>query len=320
MKSKEIDVLIGTHAVLEDDVQFKNLGLVITDEQHRFGVNQRNIFQNKGTLSDVLYMSATPIPRTYALTIYGDMEISIIKTKPNGRKEIKTELKTNKEIKEILKNILEEIKEDHKVYIVCPLIEQGEEPSNMMDTITLKEKLNKAFKEKIPIGLLHGRMKADEKENAMQDFKDGTTRILISTTVIEVGVDIKEATLMVIFNAERFGLATMHQLRGRIGRNSLDSKCILISDKSSERLKILVNSSDGFYISEEDFKLRGEGDLFGTRQSGDMVFKLANLKTDMRLLTQANVDSADFIKNNIDNDFANYKEYQFIKESLLHID
>lgn len=320
LESKEIDLLIGTHAVLEDDVQFKNLGLVITDEQHRFGVNQRNIFQNKGTLSDVLYMSATPIPRTYALTIYGDMDISIIKTKPNGRKEIKTEIKTNKEIKEILKNILEEIKEDHKVYIVCPLIEQGEEPSNMMDTITLKEKLNKAFKGKIPIGLLHGRMKADEKENAMQDFKDGTTRILISTTVIEVGVDIKEATLMIIFNAERFGLATMHQLRGRIGRNSLDSKCILISDKSSERLKILVNSSDGFYISEEDFKLRGEGDLFGTRQSGDMVFKLANLKTDMRLLTQANVDSADFIKNNIDNDFANYKEYQFIKESLLHID
>ena len=154
----------------------------------------------------------------------------------------------------------------------------------------------------------------------MQDFKDGTTRILISTTVIEVGVDIKEATLMVIFNAERFGLATMHQLRGRIGRNSLDSKCILISDKSSERLKILVNSSDGFYISEEDFKLRGEGDLFGTRQSGDMVFKLANLKTDMRLLTQANVDSAAFIKDNIDDDFANYKEYQTIKESLLHID
>lgn len=316
----DVDVLIGTHAVLESDVIFKNLGLVITDEQHRFGVNQRNIFQNKGTMSDVLYMSATPIPRTYALTIYGDMDISIIKTKPSGRKEIKTELKTNKDIKEILENILTEIKKGNKVYVVCPLIEQNEETSNMMDTITLKDKLTTSFKGKIPIGLLHGRMKPDEKETAMQDFKDGTTRILISTTVIEVGVDIKEATMMIIFNAERFGLATIHQLRGRIGRNSLDSKCILISDKKSERLNVLVESNDGFYISEEDFKMRGEGDLFGTRQSGDMVFKLANLKTDMSLLTKANIDSAEFIKTNLENDFNDYPNYKKIKEELLHID
>lgn len=319
LKSGEIDLLIGTHAVLQDDVIFKNLGLVITDEQHRFGVTQRSIFQNKGKLTDVLYMSATPIPRTYALTIYGDMDISIIKTKPQGRKEIKTTLKSFKEIKEILKDMLDEIKKGHEVYAVCPLIEPDEE-SNMMSALALKEKLDKAFLGKIPIGLLHGRMKPEEKERAMEEFKDGKTRILVSTTVIEVGVDVPSATMMVIFNAEKFGLATMHQLRGRIGRNDLESKCILVSDKNAERLKVLVSSSDGFYISEEDFKMRGEGDLFGVRQSGDMVFKLANLKTDMRLLTQANVDSSEFIKENKNSNFDQYPEYKSIVSSLEHID
>lgn len=315
----EIDLLIGTHAVLEDDVVFKNLGLVITDEQHRFGVNQRSTFQNKGTLSDVLYMSATPIPRTYALTIYGDMEISIIKTKPSGRKEVKTELAKTKEIKSILSKMLEEIKLGHEVYVVCPLIEPDEE-STTMDAVTMKDKLDKAFNGKVPIGLLHGRMKPDEKEKAMLDFKEGKTRVLVSTTVIEVGVDVPNATMMVIFNAERFGLASMHQLRGRIGRNSLESTCILVSDKNAERLKVLCNSSDGFYISEEDFKMRGEGDLFGVRQSGDMVFKMANLKTDIKLLTVANVDSSEFIALNRENDFEDYPEYARIIEELGHID
>ncbi len=315
----EIDLLIGTHAVLEDDVVFKNLGLVITDEQHRFGVNQRSTFQNKGTLSDVLYMSATPIPRTYALTIYGDMEISIIKTKPSGRKEVKTELAKTKEIKSILSKMLEEIKLGHEVYVVCPLIEPDEE-STTMDAVTMKDKLDKAFNGKVPIGLLHGRMKPDEKEKAMLDFKEGKTRVLVSTTVIEVGVDVPNATMMVIFNAERFGLASMHQLRGRIGRNSLESTCILVSDKNAERLKVLCNSSDGFYISEEDFKMRGEGDLFGVRQSGDMVFKMANLKTDIKLLTVANVDSSEFIALNRENDFEDYPEYARIIDELGHID
>lgn len=319
LKNGEIDLLIGTHAVLEDDVVFKNLGLVITDEQHRFGVNQRSTFQNKGKLSDVLYMSATPIPRTYALTIYGDMDISIIKTKPAGRKKVKTELVKNKDIKQVLSKMLEEIKLGHEVYVVCPLIEPDEE-SIMMDAITLREKLDKAFNSKVPIGLLHGRMKPEEKERAMLDFKEGKTRVLVSTTVIEVGVDVPNATMMVIFNAERFGLASMHQLRGRIGRNSLESTCILVSDKNAERLKVLCESSDGFYISEEDFKMRGEGDLFGVRQSGDMVFKMANLKTDMKLLTVANVDSSEFIKNERDNDFEDYPEYAKLIEELGHID
>lgn len=319
LASGEIDLLIGTHAVLESDVAFKNLGLVITDEQHRFGVNQRSTFQNKGTMTDVLYMSATPIPRTYALTIYGDMDISIIKTKPEGRKEVKTTLVKFKDVKSVLGEMLEELKKGYEIYVVCPLIETGED-EGMMDAITLQKKLDTSFNHKVPIGLLHGRMKPEEKEEAMMKFKEGKTRILVSTTVIEVGVDVPTATMMVIFNAERFGLASMHQLRGRIGRNSLEGKCILVSDKNADRLKVLCESSDGFYISEEDFKMRGEGDLFGTRQSGDMVFKLANLKTDMRLLTQANVDSAEFISENREEDFKSYPEYKVLADSLLHLD
>lgn len=319
LKNGAIDLLIGTHAVLEKDIEFKNLGLVITDEQHRFGVNQRSTFQNKGKLSDILYMSATPIPRTYALTIYGDMDISLIKTKPAGRQEIKTVLKTNKDIKEVLLLLLEEIKKGHSAYVICPLVESSDE-TNLMDTYTLKEKLDSAFSNKIPIGLLHGRMKPDEKEQVMEDFKNGKTRILVSTTVVEVGVDVPNATMMIIWNAERFGLASMHQLRGRIGRNSLDSLCILLSDKKADRLKVLCESSDGFYISEQDFKMRGEGDLFGVRQSGDMVFKIANLQADMSLLTRANVDSQKFIEENRVDDFADYPQYRELKEALTHLD
>ncbi len=319
LKNGEIDLLIGTHAVLESDVEFANLGLVITDEQHRFGVNQRNAFQNKGKLSDVLYMSATPIPRTYALTIYGDMDISIIKTKPQGRKEIKTTLCKFSDMKSILASMLEELKSNHKIYVVCPLIESDEDNA-MVDAVSMKKNIEKAFSNRVPVGLLHGRMKSDEKEKAMEEFKNGNTRILVSTTVIEVGVDVPEATMMVIMNAERFGLATMHQLRGRIGRNSMESKCILVSDKESKRLNILTESSDGFYISEQDYQMRGEGDLFGIRQSGDMVFKLANLQIDAKILANANVDSSRFINENLEDGFSNYPEYKSIIESISHID
>ena len=315
----KIDLLIGTHAVLESDVQFNNLGLVITDEQHRFGVNQRSALQNKGTMSDVLYMSATPIPRTFALTIYGDMDISMIKTKPSGRKEIETILLTNKDVKRVLDMMLEEIKNTHQVYIVCPMIETDEE-SDLTDVNTLKKKIDVAYNGKISTSVLHGKLKNAEKESIMEDFKSGKTKILISTTVIEVGVDVPNATMMVIWNAERFGLATIHQLRGRIGRNDLASKCILISDTQTERLQVLVESSDGFYISEQDFKLRGEGDLFGFRQSGDMVFKIADLKSDMKILTQANIDANKFVSENIIDDFDKYPEYKNIVETLSHID
>ena len=319
LNSGEVDLLICTHAVLEDNVVFKNLGLVITDEQHRFGVRARNTFQNKGMLSDVLYMSATPIPRTYALTIYGDMDISLIKTKPKGRKEIKTSLLGNKDIKKVLDQILECVKANHQVYIVSPLIEQNDE-NELKDVITLKKKIDTAFNNKIPTEILHGKMKSDEKDRIMDDFKKGNIKILISTTVIEVGVDVPNATLMVIFNAERFGLATLHQLRGRIGRSDIESKCILISDKSKDRLNVLVESNDGFYISEQDFKMRGEGDLFGTKQSGDMVFKIADLKSDIKILTQANIDSNKFIEQNISTTFNNYPEYARIVDELKHLD
>ena len=319
LQSGDIDLLICTHAVLEDNVVFKSLGLVITDEQHRFGVRARNTFQNKGVLSDVLYMSATPIPRTYALTIYGDMDISLIKTKPKGRKEIKTSLLGNKDIKKVLDEILECVKANHQVYIVSPLIEQNDE-LELKDVISLKKKIDTAFNNKIPTEILHGKMKSDEKEKVMSDFKSGKIKILISTTVIEVGVDVPNATLMVVFNAERFGLATLHQLRGRIGRSDIESKCILISDKSKDRLNVLVESNDGFYISEQDFKMRGEGDLFGTKQSGDMVFKIADLKSDIKILTQANVDSTKFIEANIKDNFASYKEYAKIMDELKHLD
>lgn len=319
LASGEIDLLIGTHAILEDNVEFKNLGLVITDEQHRFGVNQRSNFQNKGVSADVLYMSATPIPRTYALTVYGDMDISYIKTKPAGRKPVKTELVKFKDMKYVLSEMLDELKKNHQIYIVCPLIETDDE-SDLTDVTVLKKKIDTAYNNKVPVEILHGKLKSDEKEHIMEDFKEGKTKILISTTVIEVGVDVPNATMMVIFNAERFGLATIHQLRGRIGRNSLESKCIMISDKTPERLNVLVESNDGFYISEQDFKMRGEGDLFGVRQSGDMVFKIADLRSDMKVLTQANVDTSEFIKNNKDDDFEEHPIYKKVIDELNHLD
>ena len=319
LKSGEIDLLIGTHAVLQNDVEFENLGFVITDEQHRFGVAQRSNLQNKGSKCDILYMSATPIPRTYALTIYGDMDISLIKTKPQGRKEIKTELVSFKDLKSVLSQMLEEIKKGHQVYIVSPMIETDDE-SDLTDVITLKQKIDLAYNNKIPNAILHGRLKSSEKETIMENFKSGEIKILISTTVIEVGVDVPNATMMVIFNAERFGLATIHQLRGRIGRNDLESKCILVSDKAKERLKVLVESSDGFYISECDFKMRGEGDLFGIRQSGEQTFKIADIRSDVKILTQANVDSAKFIQDNIENNFPNNLQFINIVKELEHID
>lgn len=315
LKKGEIAILIGTHSLISDDVSFKNLGLVITDEQHRFGVNQRGSLQNKGELPDIIYMSATPIPRTYALTIYQDMDTSMIKTKPSGRKEIKTFLKKESELKSVLLSILEEIKEGHQVYVVAPSIEENEE-RKIHDVNNLKMNLDKAFNNKVKTAVLHGKIKAKEKEEIMNEFKEGNIKILIATTVIEVGVDIKNATTIVIFNAEMFGLATLHQLRGRVGRNEFASYCYLISDYDKERLKVLEKSNDGFYISEQDFLMRREGDLFGTRQSGDMVFKVADLKKDFKILLQAKEDSAKLL-----NSKEILKEkYQNIVKSIINID
>lgn len=315
IKNGDIDILIGTHALLNEDIAYKNLGLVITDEQHRFGVNQRRILQEKGNDVDVLYLSATPIPRTLALTIYGDMSISQIKSKPADRKEIYTKLVKNKDIKTVLEAMVNEIKLGHQIYVVAPLID--DEESSLDSVITLENKLNVAFNKKIPMGLLHGQMKNSQKDEIMNNFTNGKIKILISTTVIEVGVDVANATMMVVFNAERFGLATLHQLRGRVGRNNLQSYCYLISDSDTERLKVLEESNDGFYISEQDFKLRGSGDVFGVKQSGEQTFKIANLNRDYKILVKCKEDAEDFLKNNNIDDYPNVKS---IFENLNIVD
>lgn len=294
LKNGDIDIIVGTHALIQDDVTYHNLGLVITDEQHRFGVNQRANLQNKGQKPDTLYMSATPIPRTYALTIYGDMDVSTIKTRPKGRKKIKTVVKNNKEIKDVLEMMYEELKEGHQIYVIAPLIEESEN-SDLTNVNDLKEKMTLAFGSKYKIDLVHGKMASAAKELIMNEFLQNKVQILISTTVIEVGVDVPNATMMVIFNAERFGLSTLHQLRGRVGRSELQSSCILISDNDTKRLEIMESTNDGFEISEEDFKLRGHGDLFGTKQSGDMTFKIADLKADYKILLQAREDSLEYL-------------------------
>ena len=315
----KIDFIIGTHALLSENVIFKNLGLVITDEQHRFGVNQRASLKNKGILPDTLYMSATPIPRTFALTIYGDMDISNIKTKPKGRKEIKTIVKSEKELVDVYELLKSEIDEHHQAYIVSPLIEDSE----VIDLTTvneIKRNIDLYFNKKIKSAIMHGKLSKADKDKIMNDFKAGKIDVLISTTVIEVGIDVKNATMMIIYDAERFGLATLHQLRGRVGRNEFESTCILIGDKNNKRLQVLEESNDGFYITEKDYEMRGEGDLFGVKQSGDMQFKIANLHTDMKILLQARDDSKEFFDKNKDNNFENYKEYAKIINEMTNLD
>ena len=312
LESNEIDIIIGTHALISEEVKYSNLGLVITDEQHRFGVNQRGNLKNKGITPDILYMSATPIPRTYALTLYGDMEISNIKTMPSGRKEIKTILKNEKEIKDVLNIMYEELKQNHQIYVIAPLIESSEK-IDLKNIDEIYENLNKAFGKLYNIGILHGKMENNEKEQVMDDFKQNKIQILISTTVVEVGVDVKNATCMVIFDAYRYGLSTLHQLRGRVGRNDLQGYCILVSNRDTERLKILTSTLDGFKISEEDFLLRGSGELFGYKQSGDMNFSLADLKRDFKILLKAKEDSLEFLEKYFDLD-----KYNYIKKEIIN--
>lgn len=296
LKNNEIDIIVGTHALIQDDVEYKKLGLVITDEQHRFGVLQRTTLKNKGLTPDVLYMSATPIPRTYALTIYGDMDISTINTLPNGRKKVETYLKKYSEMKDVLYMMYDELKQNHQIYVIAPLIEESEN----LDLTTiddLKDKMQLAFQDKYKIGVVHGKLRQQEKDKIMESFRKNEINILISTTVIEVGVDVPNTTMIVIFDANRFGLSTLHQLRGRVGRSNLKSQCILISDCDDKRLEVMTKTNNGFEISEEDFKLRGHGDLFGTKQSGDMTFKIADVKIDYKILLQAKKDSMEFLTN-----------------------
>ena len=314
LKLGKIDMVVGTHALIQEEVVYKNLGLVITDEQHRFGVLQRTSLQNKGIMPDVLYMSATPIPRTYALTLYGDMDISTIRTLPKGRKPIKTYLKSYSEIKDVLKMMYEELLKNHQIYVIAPLIEESE-TLDLTTVNELKDKMNLAFGEKYNVGIIHGKLKQTEKDKIMEDFVNNKIQILISTTVIEVGVNVLNTTMMVIFDANRFGLSTLHQLRGRVGRSALESSCILISDYDSERLNVMTTTNDGFEISEEDFKLRGHGDLFGTKQSGDMSFKIANIKNDYSILLRAREDSYQYLLKKTEEEKQLKKK---IIESIIH--
>jgi len=312
LSNGELDIVIGTHALISDDVKYSNLGLVITDEQHRFGVNQRSNLKNKGIMPDVLYMSATPIPRTYAITLFGDMDISYIKNKPIGRKEIITYLRNDQEIKSVLELIFGELKKGHQIYVIAPLIEESDK-IELENVNVLKEKMERAFGKVCNIDVMHGKLSNKAKEEVMNRFKENEIQILISTTVIEVGVDVPNATVMVVFDSYRFGLSALHQLRGRVGRSDLQSYFVLISNQEAERLKVLTETNDGFKVSEEDFKMRGSGDLFGIRQSGDMNFKVADLKKDYKMLLKAKEDSEIFLKQSSD-------RYQYIYDSVKLID
>ena len=288
LKNKEIDVLIGTHSIIEDNVEFNNLGLVVTDEQHRFGVKQRMKLSSKGNIVDTLVMTATPIPRSLAIILYGDLDLSIIDELPPGRKPVDTCVVNDSYNQRVYNFLRKQITEGRQVYVVCPLVEENEE----LDLNSV-EKLYEEYKQEFEdfnVEILHGKMKNKEKDAIMQNFKENKTNILISTTVIEVGISVPNATVMVIENADRFGLAALHQLRGRVGRGSAASYCILKSNNKSpiarERLDIMRKSNDGFLIAKKDLELRGPGDFFGIRQSGMPEFKLANLLTDTRVLEQ----------------------------------
>lgn len=306
----ETDLVIGTHALIQNDVEFKNLGLVITDEQHRFGVNQRANLAMKGEEVHTLVMSATPIPRTLALMIYGDLDISVLDELPPGRQTVRTDVVDSRYHKRIYTFIKKQIAVGNQAYIVCPLVEEGENTDMISAEKYAEELANGDFKG-INIGLLHGKMKPAQKENVMRAFADGDVKLLVATTVIEVGVDVPAATVMVIENAERFGLSQLHQLRGRVGRGKAQSYCILVSDNKSDtamqRLKTMKKYSDGFKIADEDLKLRGPGDFFGNRQHGLPDLKIADMLEDMETLKKCRQCADRILAEDFNLDLPKYK-------------
>lgn len=300
IKTREPILVIGTHALFQDDVEFGKLGLIVTDEQHRFGVEQRSKLINKGKRADCLVMTATPIPRTLALYLYSDLDVSIIDELPPGRKKIDTRFYTDGQRDIGYELAYDEIKKGRQVYIVCPLIEEDEkEELNSVETVY--NKLTSGIFRNLKVEILHGKMKGSEKDEIIQRFKKNETNVLISTTVIEVGVNVPNASVMIVENAERFGLSQLHQLRGRVGRGSYESYCILIakakSNTTKKRMQIMTECSDGFLISEKDLELRGAGEMFGRKQSGDQGFILADLYEDMKILKCAKFEASNIIKN-----------------------
>ncbi|MEK7403592.1 MAG: ATP-dependent DNA helicase RecG, partial [Acidobacteriota bacterium] len=293
-----LHVAVGTHALIEEDVEFRKLGLAVIDEQHRFGVMQRLHFIKKGMHPDVLVMTATPIPRTLALTLYGDLDISVIDELPPGRKPIVTKHVSEDHAEQVWSFLKKQIDQGRQAYVVYPVIEESETQARKAAE-KMHRRLSQEVFPSLRVGLLHGRLPAGEKEAVMESFKQGETQVLVSTTVIEVGVDVPNATVMVIEQAENYGLSQLHQLRGRVGRGAAQSYCILVTSKLSEaareRVRTLVDSSDGFYIAEIDLKLRGPGEFFGTRQSGIPALRVANILRDSELLELARREAADFL-------------------------
>ncbi|WP_370296946.1 ATP-dependent DNA helicase RecG [Rossellomorea marisflavi] len=315
LKEGEIDILIGTHALIQGDVEFENLGLVVTDEQHRFGVNQRRVLREKGGSPDVLFMTATPIPRTLAITVFGEMDVSIIDEMPAGRKAIETYWAKEDMLTRVLAFMEKELKAGRQAYVICPLIEESDK-LDVQNSIDVYNQLSQHFQGRFSVGLMHGRLHPDEKEEVMRSFSRNEVQVLVSTTVVEVGVNVPNATFMLIYDAERFGLSTLHQLRGRVGRGDDQSYCILLADPKTEvgkeRMKIMTETNDGFVLSEKDLELRGPGDFFGRKQSGMPEFKVADMIHDYRALEVARDDAATLANSDAfwkDDEYAPLRRY-----------
>nr|WP_246366883.1 ATP-dependent DNA helicase RecG [Paraliobacillus salinarum] len=311
VEKKSINIIVGTHALIQEDVHFANLGTVIVDEQHRFGVNQRKALRDKGIDPDVLFMTATPIPRTLAITSFGDMDVSQIDEMPVGRKPVETYWVKDNMLTRVLQFIQKEVEQGFQAYVICPLIEESDK-LDIQNAVDLYQQLQEAYSSyQIDVGLLHGRLHNDEKEEVMQQFASNQVQVLVSTTVVEVGVNVPNATVMVIYDAERFGLSQLHQLRGRVGRGNAQSYCILIADPKGdvgkERMKIMTETTNGFELAEQDLQLRGPGDFFGKKQSGLPEFKVADIVQDYRALETARNDAQSIVYNQLLTKDTNYQ-------------
>ncbi len=313
----EIDILIGTHALIQPDVEFKQLGFVITDEQHRFGVEQRRILRDKGQNPDVLFMTATPIPRTLAITAFGEMDVSIIDELPAGRKQIETHWMKHEQLGAVLTRMETELAAGRQAYVICPLIEESDK-IDVQNAVEVFEQLTTYFHGRFNVGLMHGRLHSDEKDAVMRAFSEGNIQVLVSTTVVEVGVNVPNATFMTIYDAERFGLAQLHQLRGRVGRGEHQSYCVLLADpktdEGKERMISMTETNDGFRLAEKDLELRGPGDFFGKKQSGLPEFKMADLVHDYRALEVARQDAVRLIESEV---FWSSDEYEPLRNMLV---
>ncbi|MBY7143671.1 ATP-dependent DNA helicase RecG [Virgibacillus sp. NKC19-3] len=324
IENHQVNIVIGTHALIQDDVIFDDLGFVIVDEQHRFGVNQRRALRDKGLYPDVLFMTATPIPRTLAITAFGDMDVSAIDEMPQGRKEIETYWTKENTFERVLGFIEKQISFGEQAYVICPLIEESDK-LDIQDAVDLYNQLLDFYPDDVKIGLMHGRLSTEEKEGVMKQFAENDIQILVSTTVVEVGVDVPNATIMVIYDAERFGLSQLHQLRGRVGRGDKQSYCILIADPKGEigkeRMRVMTETTNGFELSEQDLKLRGPGDFFGKKQSGIPDFKVADMIHDYRALETARNDAQEILeKNLLEEDEEFYQLNQYLENSSFFTD